>query len=257
MLVSASVAVNAVPPPPVQVTADCETPTFASDTLVCEEPVLRELDNRLASYIAMHRAKQPGSAESDQSWFAHSRLCAFEPDHRDCLLAAYCLRLAFLERHENGQHSTCSPAAADYTAASSIVKSGFARSAKAIEKMAGREIAIWGYVDHKNLYGDDDARQILGDWWGGYSPDPGGWQFRLKAKSDDAAGQSFAVNLPNDLLRDDWLRLFVADARNGRPTQVYLKGTLKTFAAPTNTRALPGLSMSLRSSREIRLGLIK
>ena len=55
--------------------------------------------------------------------------------------------------------------------------------------------------------------------------------------------------------RDELLKVFLADARAGRPTKVYLEGSLLTFDAPTNGRLLHGLRMELQSSRDIRLTL--
>jgi len=90
----------AVPPPPVQVTANCDAPSYASDFLVCEDAGLRELDSLLARQIAQRNKTAAGSAshESDQDWFRLSRLCAFESDHRGCLLAAYCARITSIDR---------------------------------------------------------------------------------------------------------------------------------------------------------------
>jgi uncharacterized protein len=88
----------AVPPPPVQVTASCATPTYASDELVCADGELRELDALLAGLIARRseRAAVSSSDESDAEWFRRSRKCAFQRNHRTCLLRAYCERIVLL-----------------------------------------------------------------------------------------------------------------------------------------------------------------
>ena len=141
-----------------------------------------------------------------------------------------------------------------YISAATITRHGFALAGTALDNLLNREVHVWGYVDYQNLYGNDDARLILGDWWSGYGPDDHSWRFNLKAESDDEAGQSFAVSVPNDLLRDDVLRVLVRNAREGWPTKVYLLGILSTFEAPTNAVRLRGLRMDLRSSRDIRIG---
>jgi hypothetical protein len=138
---------------------------------------------------------------------------------------------------------------ADYVAASSISKDGFARDADAARRLAGQEVKLWGYVDHGNLYGDEGAKLILGDWWSGEGPDAGAWRFNLKASADDAVGHSFAVHVPNDPGRDVLLAVFVADANAQRPTRVLLTGRLLTFDAPTHVAGLTGLYMELASSR--------
>ena len=247
----------AVPPPPIQVTADCATPSYASDMLVCEDAGLRELDKSLAMRIAQREntVAGPTGNDSDQDWFRRSRLCAFESEHRECLVTAYCLRLALIDRGDWISHTECSEPLPGSVPVSSFTHSGFVSSEGRVESLLGREIAIWGFVDQQNLFGDDDTKLILGDWWAGYGPDSAIWQFKLKAHENDHAGQSFAVQVPNDLLRDDLLRLFVRDAEAGQPTKVYLTGIISTFPAPTNARTLLGLSMELQSSRDIRLGL--
>lgn len=247
----------AVPPPPVQVTADCAAPTYASDQLVCQDSELLELDRVLGGLIASRNATAAGSvtAESDEEWYRRSRMCAFEDDRRDCLLAAYCLRIAWLDRTGAHLPPGCAVREADYLPASSISASGFAREAATDRLPQGAEIRLWGYVDHGNLYGDDEAKNLLGNWWSGPGPDAASWRFNLKARANDPVGASFAVHVPSDLLRDDVLKLFRADAEAGRPTRVYLRGRVLSFDAPTNTGTLAGLRMEMRSSLDIRLGI--
>jgi hypothetical protein len=114
-------------------------------------------------------------------------------------------------------------------------------------------VRLSGFVDHGNLYGDEDARQVLGEWWGGPGPDADHWRFDLKARADDPAGRSFAVVVPNGPVRDGLLALFRADAEAGRPTQVYLRGVVTTFAAPANTARATGLRVAVASAADIRV----
>lgn len=138
-----------------------------------------------------------------------------------------------------------------YVATSSFSQDGFARNASTMRRAEGREIAVWGFVDHGNLYGDAGARAILGDWWSGTGPTPTTWRFDLKARARDATGHSFPVSLPNDRGRDTLLKAWVADAKAGNATKVFLKGRLRTFQAPANLVPLTGLSLELTSSRDI------
>jgi hypothetical protein len=119
--------------------------------------------------------------------------------------------------------------------------------------MQGREVRLWGFVDHGNLYGDADAKRILGDWWSGDGPDPDHWRFDLKAHADDPVGHAFAVRVPNDAGRQDLLERFVADARARKATKVFVTGRLSTFPAPAQALDLIGLYLHLRSSQDIRL----
>lgn len=256
MIMLATALAGATSPPPAQLTADCTSPTYASDVLICEDAGLRELDKSLA--LRIERRDQamasPGGNESDLEWFRRSRLCAFETDQRECLVSAYCMRLAHFDRSDWINHAECSEPLPGYVAAASVSKSGFVSDEARLRELLGGEIGMFGFVDHQNLYGDEDARRILGDWWAGYGPDSTTWQFKLKANENDSAGQSFTVRVQNDMLRDDLLRLFVLDAEAGRPTPVHLTGIISTFPAPANHKTLLGLSMELESTWDIHLG---
>lgn len=149
----------------------------------------------------------------------------------------------------------CNDQKGDYMAASTISANGFARNADEIRKLDGQEVKLWGFVDSGNLYGDEGAKAILGDWWSGEGPSATTWRFNLKAHAEDAAGHSFAVHVPNDPGRDDLLKAFVADAKAQRPSKVFVTGRLFTFAAATNVTALTGLYMEVRSSDDILLRL--
>ena len=138
-------------------------------------------------------------------------------------------------------------------AASSISEGGFARDAAQVCALEGREVTIWGFVDHGNISGDEGAREILAEWWGGDGPDADTWSFHLKARADDEVGHSFAVRVPVDEGRDELLSAFVADARAERPTRVVVTGTLRTFDAPTQAATRTGLLMVVSASRDVSL----
>jgi uncharacterized protein len=255
MVLLAPLPAAAVPPPPAQVTADCDAPSYASDQLVCADAELRGLDRLLAKRIAERGARENGITgnDGDLEWFRRSRRCAFEADHRDCLRTAYCLRLALVSPFGADSSALCNPPTSGYLPAASLSRSGFARRDSRNEELRGRDIRVWGFVDHGNIYGDAAAREILGDWWSGDAPNADSWRFDLKAAADDPVGASFSVHVPVDLLRDDLLRVFVADARSGRATRVYLEGNLRQFDAPTGLTRLVGLRLELESSRAIGL----
>ena len=146
----------------------------------------------------------------------------------------------------------CNGKVDDYIAASSITSNGFARTSSDLQKIKGQEVKVWGFVDHSNLYGDEEVKQILGDWWSGDGPNAATWRFNLMANENDE-GYSFSVHVPNDGGRDDLLSLFLADARAQRPTKVFLEGTVFTFDAPANTTDHIGLYMKVSSSLKILL----
>ena len=141
----------------------------------------------------------------------------------------------------------CGDGTGGYTAAATFSANGFLRNGN----LSGGEARIWGYVDHRNLYGDGSAKEILEDWWSGDGPGPTTWRFTLKARQHDEPGHSFPVHVPNDPGRDALLRAFVRDARDRAPTRVFLKGRIRTFEAPTNLARHIGIQMELQSSRDV------
>jgi hypothetical protein len=147
----------------------------------------------------------------------------------------------------------CGERVGEYWPVSAVARGGFAGGECTPAEMQGREVRLWGFVDHGNLYGDADAKRILGDWWSGDGPDPDHWRFDLKAHADDPVGHAFAVRVPNDAGRQDLLERFVADARARKATKVFVTGRLSTFPAPAQALDLIGLYLHLRSSQDIRL----
>jgi uncharacterized protein len=90
----------AVPPPPEQSAANCATPTYASDQLVCADPALLALDQRMAPLLDAASSAASFSAlhwfEPQPLWFRRRSRCAFSPRHGACLKAAYRERIDVL-----------------------------------------------------------------------------------------------------------------------------------------------------------------
>jgi uncharacterized protein len=104
-LVAVSESAAPVAPPVDQVSADCTAPTYATDRLVCYDPVLLTLDAELARLWARAEAAGhvTGAAQRAQiDWFRQRSLCAFREDHRACAEAAYRERIAELQRLADG-----------------------------------------------------------------------------------------------------------------------------------------------------------
>lgn len=251
---AAAPAAEATPPPPTAVVTDCRTPVYAVDSLVCEDPELLGLDRLLGTTAARVGAGEGGDVSelTPAQWFRHSRQCAFDSDQRACLVAAYCARLALLEPATLEQAPACGGPPGEVVSAAQYTRHGLVRDTAEARVLNGREVRLQGFVDHGNLYGNASAEKLLQERWSGPGPEPQLWRFDLKAVADDPVGESFAVWVPNGLLRDDMLRKFLADARSYRPTEVWVQGRLVTFDAPTNALSLIGLRLELRSASEIR-----
>ena len=170
----------AVPPPQALLTADCDTPSYASDMLVCEDSALLTLDSVLARLITERREPADVSVggETDEEWFRRSRMCTFEADHRGCLVDAYCTRIALLsgfgakvapeiEALEPELARLCPILVSGYLPASALIESGFVGDGERPTVLHSSTIGLWGFVDQQNICGDDATKGILADWWRG------------------------------------------------------------------------------------------
>lgn len=93
---------GALPPPPLQIAADCDRPTYASDQRVCADPALRALDRQVREAWLALTAGGEGAApsawlEAQDAWFRRRSRCAFVERHTACLQAAYAERAAVIE----------------------------------------------------------------------------------------------------------------------------------------------------------------
>jgi hypothetical protein len=147
----------------------------------------------------------------------------------------------------------CADQVGEYLPVSAIAQGRFVADQAALAEWRGEEVRLWGFVDQGNLYGDADAKRVLGEWWSGDGPDPDHWRFDLKAQADDPVGRSLPVLVPNDAGREDLLERFVADARARRATKIFVTGRLFTYLAPTQILDRTGLYLELRASDDIRL----
>ncbi len=110
---------GAIPPPPIQIAADCDSPTYASDALVCSDPALLALDRRVRdAWFAGETSSailQGSLVEAQDAWFRRRSLCAFSVRHAACLRAAYAERITVLDavrlvasgQPETGKGATC------------------------------------------------------------------------------------------------------------------------------------------------------
>lgn len=89
---------SAVPPPAQQVTANCETPVYASDRVICSDEELLDIEHRIGALWAANgqRLAPDDGLEGQDAWFRRRALCAFQSRHRECLAAAGSERLAVL-----------------------------------------------------------------------------------------------------------------------------------------------------------------
>ena len=95
-----ALTVQAVPPPAEQIGANCAAPVYASDRLVCDDVELRAIDTanvRASAAFASLPLANGSLIEANAPWFHRRSLCAFEGEHRACLLEAYGDRALILQ----------------------------------------------------------------------------------------------------------------------------------------------------------------
>lgn len=147
----------------------------------------------------------------------------------------------------------CSQRNGEYASVSTFSRNGFVKNTGQAQALVGKVVKAWGYVDYGNLTGDTGAKAVLGEWWSGEGPDASAWGFNVKAGPQVPVGRSFQVRVKNDDGRDDLLKEFATNASANRPTQVFVKGRVRTFDAPLNITERTGLYMEVESSSDISL----
>jgi hypothetical protein len=89
------------PPPPEQRTADCIATTYATDALVCGDSTLLETDRQLVRLYDVAETTglriEGALTESSTEWLRRRSRCAFSPNHRACVVAAYRERMSVVQ----------------------------------------------------------------------------------------------------------------------------------------------------------------
>ncbi len=73
----------------------------------------------------------------------------------------------------------CNKPTGDYIATSSISNHGFARNEMELQRGYGQKIQVRGFVDHSNIYGNEDVKNTLHERWSGSSLSTTTWSFNL------------------------------------------------------------------------------
>ncbi len=132
-----------------------------------------------------------------------------------------------------------------------IVKKGFARDKKFMLRQEGREIRIWGYVDHANIslkQGTIEKQPLNWDTPGNDEVS----YFDLKARQTDGPGESIRIRIAGDPgpYKDLFNKLRDMETSD-RQAWVLVTGIVRTFEAPTNTGLLIGVSIDVTSPENV------
>lgn len=91
----------APPPPPSGVQINCDATAYASEQLICSDPLLLARDaEMMAAYwrmiAATAEARRQSAADDQIAWMRRRNMCAFQADGRACVLKQYDEREAML-----------------------------------------------------------------------------------------------------------------------------------------------------------------
>lgn len=98
---------DAVPPPPARTSADCASPVYAVDHLICADTVLSNDEDDLALLYAERGPSSEGGPwlEDQRAWVARRARCAFRQNQRPCVIQANAERRLVLSQ-ASGQGDT-------------------------------------------------------------------------------------------------------------------------------------------------------
>ena len=114
---------SAVPPPIEQFTANCVAPVYASERLICSDAELLGAEAQISD---LWRAAEPNWSpgpwlEQQDAWFRRRALCAFQTEHRACLLGANAERVRVSSAALRSPGATASPARCTGSGISQVV----------------------------------------------------------------------------------------------------------------------------------------
>lgn len=114
---------SAVPPPIEQFTANCVAPVYASERLICSDAELLGAEAQISDlWRAVEPNWSPGPwLEQQDAWFRRRALCAFQTEHRACLLGANAERVRVLSAAARRPGATASAARCTGNGISQIV----------------------------------------------------------------------------------------------------------------------------------------
>ena len=95
----------AVPPPPDRTSADCASPVYVVDSLICSDATLLRTESDLARLHAAGVVAPGPWIEDQRAWLSRRARCAFREDQRGCVIKANAERLLVLAPAPGGMTS--------------------------------------------------------------------------------------------------------------------------------------------------------
>ena len=123
-----------------------------------------------------------------------------------------------------------------HIALGSISKKGFAIDKSQIQKLNGKIVKLWGYIDFANT--STCGRK--------------NWYFSLKADKLAEAGESIRINTPAQYRFAEVYYEIRSLQKTEKQIPVLVTGVLHTFNAPTNFTNLLSIEIDVKSPEEIK-----
>ncbi len=123
-----------------------------------------------------------------------------------------------------------------HDALSSISRKGFAISKVKAQKLNGKVVKLWGYIDFSNT--STCGRK--------------NWYFSLKADKMAEAGESIRINTPAEYRFGEVYYDIRDMQKTEQKTPVLVTGVLHTFNAPTNFANLLSIEIDVKSPEDIK-----
>ncbi len=123
-----------------------------------------------------------------------------------------------------------------HKALGNISKKGFAIDKAQAQKLNGKVVKVWGYIDFANTSTCGRAN----------------WYFSLQADKGEEAGESIHINTPAEYQFSEVYYEIRQMQKTEQKTPVLVKGVLRTFNAPTNFTNLLAVEIDVKSPKDIK-----
>ncbi|HIP59823.1 MAG TPA: hypothetical protein EYH01_05270 [Campylobacterales bacterium] len=123
-----------------------------------------------------------------------------------------------------------------HNALADISKKGFAIDKAQAQKLDGKVVKVWGYIDFDNTSTCGRAN----------------WYFSIKSDYNDKAGESIHINTPAEYRFSEVYFDIRGMQKTDAKTKVLITGVFRTFNAPANFTSLLGVEIDVKSPEDIK-----
>jgi len=157
------------------------------------------------------------------------------------------------------------PTIRGYHSLSNIMDGGYPKDEREIEKLKGKTIKIWGYLDFHNIFLEKGIIENQPFCWSIQKN-----SLRLKARKNDKTGSGITISFLGDIrqykkifekLRDiTYIQRYPEskifeeseEIREFKPTKILVKGVLQSEQHPTNFSAVTLISLKVSNADDVQ-----